>query len=160
MKTCGAKTRSGKKCKLRPMKGKKRCRMHGGKSTGPKTMAGKKKISRAKTKHGAYSKYLPLSTEERQFKLDFQKQWKNNRFKLTDEVVSDMLSNYLIHIHRGLKWADEKGKMWDFSRIGDATLRAFREMKTTPLGREGEDHNVKFDLMSILGKLNEKGKEK
>lgn len=34
-KYCGAKTRSGEPCKLPPMKGKKRCRLHGGKSTGP-----------------------------------------------------------------------------------------------------------------------------
>jgi len=34
-KYCGAKTRSGEPCKKPPMKGKKRCAMHGGKSTGP-----------------------------------------------------------------------------------------------------------------------------
>lgn len=34
-KICGAKTRSGHPCKKPPMKGKKRCANHGGKSTGP-----------------------------------------------------------------------------------------------------------------------------
>lgn len=32
--TCGAKTRSGGMCKKPPLKGKTRCRLHGGKSTG------------------------------------------------------------------------------------------------------------------------------
>lgn len=35
MPKCGAKTRNGGKCKLSPVNGKKRCKLHGGKSTGP-----------------------------------------------------------------------------------------------------------------------------
>lgn len=43
---CGAKTRSGGKCANPPVTGNKRCRMHGGKSTGPKNG------------HGIYRKIL------------------------------------------------------------------------------------------------------
>jgi len=32
-----------------------RCRLHGGKSTGPKTPEGKKKAAQANQKHGEYS---------------------------------------------------------------------------------------------------------
>jgi hypothetical protein len=32
-----------------------RCRLHGGKSTGPRTAEGLERMRRAKTKHGAYS---------------------------------------------------------------------------------------------------------
>lgn len=39
--SCGARTRAGSPCKLAPVKGKKRCRLHGGLSTGPKTPEGK-----------------------------------------------------------------------------------------------------------------------
>ena len=38
---CGAKTRAGGTCKAPAMWGKKRCRMHGGLSTGPKTAEGR-----------------------------------------------------------------------------------------------------------------------
>lgn len=61
---CGAKTRSGKPCKNYAMPNG-RCRLHGGKSTGPKD---KKKQSRSQQKnnnaekHGLFSKYLPEET--------------------------------------------------------------------------------------------------
>ena len=51
---CGAKTRSGEPCKRPPMIGKRRCRNHGGCSTGPKTDAGRKRIGLAQLKHGRY----------------------------------------------------------------------------------------------------------
>jgi hypothetical protein len=42
---CGAKTRVGG-CQVRAEPGKARCRFHGGKSTGPKTQAGRARIAR------------------------------------------------------------------------------------------------------------------
>ena len=56
-KRCGAKTRSGKPCKNGAMENG-RCRMHGGKSTGPP-----KENQNAK-KHGFFSKYIPQETLE------------------------------------------------------------------------------------------------
>lgn len=47
---CGAKTRAGKPCKKSPVAGKKRCRLHGGLSTGPA------KGSKNALKHGMYSR--------------------------------------------------------------------------------------------------------
>lgn len=44
---CNARTRSGHKCKNAPTVGKRRCRLHGGLSTGPRTMAGRLKCSYA-----------------------------------------------------------------------------------------------------------------
>ena len=44
---CGARTRSGTPCKCRALDGKKRCALHGGKSTGPKTEAGRAAIAAA-----------------------------------------------------------------------------------------------------------------
>lgn len=49
---CGAKTRAGAPCRALAMKNG-RCRMHGGKSTGPKTAAGLERMRRAKTIHGS-----------------------------------------------------------------------------------------------------------
>lgn len=41
--TCGARTRTGAPCKRKPVRGKKRCRNHGGLSTGPRTPEGRAK---------------------------------------------------------------------------------------------------------------------
>ena len=55
-KICGAKTRKGTPCEKPPMLGKRRCKLHGGASTGPKGKC-------ALETHGIYSKRL--SDEER-----------------------------------------------------------------------------------------------
>jgi hypothetical protein len=44
---CGAKTRARACCQVRAEPGKSRCRFHGGKSTGPKTQAGRARIAEA-----------------------------------------------------------------------------------------------------------------
>jgi hypothetical protein len=51
---CGAKTRSGNPCSKYPIVGKRRCRNHGGLSTGPKTAAGRARIAAANYKHGRF----------------------------------------------------------------------------------------------------------
>ncbi|MBC8590621.1 phage terminase small subunit [Wansuia hejianensis] len=62
-KTCGAKTRKGTPC-LRPAgwgtdhPGEGKCKLHGGKSTGPKDK-NKLKENKNAEKHGFFSKYLP-----------------------------------------------------------------------------------------------------
>ena len=52
---CGAKTRRGTACHAPAMRGKRRCRLHGGMSTGPRTSAGLARIRAANTRHGRYS---------------------------------------------------------------------------------------------------------
>ena len=51
---CGAKTRKGTPCKA-PAMANGRCRMHGGKSTGPRTPEGLERSRKANWKHGYYS---------------------------------------------------------------------------------------------------------
>jgi hypothetical protein len=55
-KRCGAKTRAGHPCKKAAMKGRERCRNHGGASTGPRTTEGRARIAAAQTKHGRLTK--------------------------------------------------------------------------------------------------------
>lgn len=56
-KRCGAKAkRTGKPCLGMAMRGKNRCRLHGGKSTGPKTVTGKERSENARLTHGLYTK--------------------------------------------------------------------------------------------------------
>jgi hypothetical protein len=52
---CGAKNRRGTPC-MCPAMPNGRCRLHGGLSTGPKTLAGIERIRQAVTKHGRYTK--------------------------------------------------------------------------------------------------------
>ena len=44
--TCKAVTRRGTRCRCKPVPGSRRCRFHGGLSTGPKTEAGKEQARR------------------------------------------------------------------------------------------------------------------
>ncbi len=52
---CGARTRKGKPCQ-QPAMANGRCRMHGGRSTGPRTPEGIERIRQSRTKHGLYTK--------------------------------------------------------------------------------------------------------
>lgn len=44
---CGAKTRKGQPCRNKSEPGKRRCKFHGGKSTGPRTAEGRARIAAA-----------------------------------------------------------------------------------------------------------------
>lgn len=50
--------RTKNRCGSPAMRGKKVCRMHGGKSTGPKTEAGRKRCAEAKTIHGKETRQI------------------------------------------------------------------------------------------------------
>ena len=56
---CRAKTRNGTPCLLMSEPGRKRCKFHGGKSTGPKTMEGRKRIAEAQRHRWAKMKTGP-----------------------------------------------------------------------------------------------------
>ena len=62
---CGAKTRSGGKCRKAPIKGKTRCRLHGGNSTGAKNNKARPKSKTNAITHGIYSHVF--TEEEKQF---------------------------------------------------------------------------------------------
>jgi len=51
---CGARTRAGCPCRAPAIHGKLRCRMHGGRSTGPCTAEGRARVAAARTTHGDY----------------------------------------------------------------------------------------------------------
>ena len=53
---CGAKTRRGTGCQHPANKKNGRCRLHGGASTGPRTLDGRERISQANLRHGKYTK--------------------------------------------------------------------------------------------------------
>jgi hypothetical protein len=53
---CGTRSRGGQPCRAPAVKGKRRCRMHGGLSTGPRTAEGLERSRRARWTHGRYSR--------------------------------------------------------------------------------------------------------
>jgi hypothetical protein len=67
---CGARTRGGSSCQA-PAMANGRCRLHGGRSTGPKTAEGIERIRRAVTKHGRYSAAAKI--EQQQIRAWFAK---------------------------------------------------------------------------------------
>lgn len=52
---CGERTRKGTPCKAKALRGKMRCKFHGGASTGPKTQAGRDRI--AETQRNLWAKW-------------------------------------------------------------------------------------------------------
>ena len=53
---CGARTKAGGECQRPAVKRTGRCTRHGGKSTGPRTQAGRDKIAALHTAHGRTTK--------------------------------------------------------------------------------------------------------
>ncbi|WP_428849225.1 HGGxSTG domain-containing protein [Thetidibacter halocola] len=50
---CGARTRKGTPCRAKSEPGKRRCRFHGGCSTGPRTPEGRERIAEAQRRRWA-----------------------------------------------------------------------------------------------------------
>ena len=62
---CLAKTRGGSPCQKAAIAGKGRCRLHGGASTGPRTVEGRARIAAANFKHGNRTKERLAENKER-----------------------------------------------------------------------------------------------
>jgi len=62
---CLAKTRKGGACHKPALKNKSRCQLHGGRSTGPRTEAGRARISALHYKHGMRTNQRIASDRER-----------------------------------------------------------------------------------------------
>lgn len=50
---CGARTRTGTSCRMTVEPGKTRCRLHGGKSTGPRSPEGRERVAEAQRQRWA-----------------------------------------------------------------------------------------------------------
>jgi hypothetical protein len=62
---CLAKTRRGTECQKPAIKGRVRCQLHGGRSTGPRTVEGRARIAAANLKHGNRTKKRLAENRER-----------------------------------------------------------------------------------------------
>ena len=61
------------------MEGKRRCRLHGDLSTGPKTAAGREAISAANTKHGRYKNWREKQAKEQYYRREIKRLMKQAR---------------------------------------------------------------------------------
>ena len=75
---CLAKTRRSTPCKKAALKGRNRCRLHGGCSTGPRTPEGKARCIAAHTKHGRRSR----EHVEKVKAINAELRWLTNQLKL------------------------------------------------------------------------------
>lgn len=63
-KTCGARNRKGGFCFMKPIPGKKRCRFHGGLSTGPRTEEGRARCAEANRRRWAAWRERKTASEQ------------------------------------------------------------------------------------------------
>ena len=90
---CGAKTRKRTSCKA-PAMANGKCRMHGGKSTGPRTQEGLEGSRKANWKHGYYSaesvalrRYTNWLLRESRAIIESVKGGKMDKFKGTIQII-------------------------------------------------------------------------
>ena len=57
----------GTPCEKFPVAGKRRCRLHGGASTGPKSKEGRARIAEAQLKHGRYVNWRARREREKYY---------------------------------------------------------------------------------------------
>ncbi len=129
-KKCGAKRRKGGKCEKYPMKEKERCGLHGGKSTGAKTVKGMAIRNAAPLKHGAYSKMFRtlLSQSEKKAHKEIIEGLESDEFKAADKIMRESIAMLLI----------TASKMDDPARILGEVRNQLKDLKVSRVGREGE----------------------
>lgn len=73
---CGARARQNnhQPCRQPAMKNRARCRLHGGKCTGPKTTKGKMKAAEANLKHGRYTEIAKIE----RMHMRMMMRWRND----------------------------------------------------------------------------------
>ena len=87
---CGAKTRRGTLCQRPARKASGRCRLHGGRSTGPKTQEGRAKIAAANLKTGEFTKEkITVQKEQAKIARDIRAQIKVIEHRLRREGIID-----------------------------------------------------------------------
>ena len=88
---CGAKTRRGTPCKT-PAMANGRCRMHGRKSTGPRTPEGLEQSRNANFKHGLYS---AESIAERRYISQLLRSSRETLEQVENNIENSVLSRFL-----------------------------------------------------------------
>jgi hypothetical protein len=167
---CNAKTTKGTLCKLYPSTGKTRCRLHGGASTGPKSLEGKiaSKIALIKTAirmpeeaaamirepgfqpDAEFGKQFCLNKYESDF-CDFFYKVVEEKLTITDRTQLFFAGQMAIMILRGITTSKNSGKAWDFSRMLDSLNRTLRELDLTRNAKSSNKREApKVDIMVMI----------
>ncbi len=133
-KKCGAKNRQGKPCRKHPMKGKQRCGLHGGKSTGAITPKGIANSAAGPLKHGAYSKMFRnlLSKADKKAHKEIIEGLESDEFNMADKIMKDSIAQLMIKASR----------MDDPTRLLGEVRNQLKDLKVSRVGREGEEHKI------------------
>ena len=84
---CCAKTRAGAPCLMRVVPGKRRCRFHGGMSTGPKTKAGRTRIAEAQRRRWrAFRAVIPLNKKARRRNTEISSQAVSGKSRIGTDI--------------------------------------------------------------------------
>jgi hypothetical protein len=128
------------------MKGKKRCRLHGGASTGPRTLKGRIKSAVGPLKHGARSKFLRsvFSRDERKLYNKVMRALNEDEYNAADEILKDQIATAVVAIQRLVR----AGK--DPSRLQSELRGLLKDHKISRVGREGEEVNLRIDIEERL----------
>jgi len=104
---CGAKTRAGTPCQQPAMRGKRRCRLHGGKSTGPRTPEGLERARKAPITHGRETAERRASRRAARARLKdlLRRSRELDGYPLRDPEVADVVECLLVEARR----SDEDG---------------------------------------------------
>lgn len=137
--TCGAKTRSGGECKKPPLKGKTRCKLHGGASIGAPIGS-----SNAKT-HGIYQKRLTKEEQEDYNELELgavDHELRLTRIMLGRALDAEIKANDLPELEEitknsgggdGIPYETKKSKRRDYSGLIDRLTSRIESLEKTRL---------------------------
>jgi hypothetical protein len=86
---CGARSKQNdhRPCRQPAIRNKKRCRLHGGLSTGPKTVEGRNRCAEVKFKHGMYAK----AAGREKMAMRMMMQWKKDLYEGNQSAHSNEL---------------------------------------------------------------------
>jgi len=122
---CGARTRAGCPCRAPAIRGKLRCRMHGGRSTGPRTEEGLTRLRIARTIHGHYG--AEVRARDRHL-ISLRRNWQITKDAIVylGRIPSDLLPPYL---SPGLSRAEERAALQAEAEAHAPWKRAIAEAK-------------------------------
>ncbi|MEC2073994.1 HGGxSTG domain-containing protein [Alkalihalophilus marmarensis] len=163
-KKCGAKTRQGTPCKKKPLKNG-RCRLHGGKSTGPKNKEKHRESLKGNKNAIVTGEYETISfdtlldDEKELYAIipeDINKQVKG-RYKILEIRTRRLMQRYTIEL--------EKNKP-DFrfiyrieealTRIDSRANELIREMRELSINETNDENRPLEQLVSVLDEIRKK----
>lgn len=165
-KTCGAKTRQGTPCKKAPLKNG-RCRLHGGKSTGPKNKE-KHRESLIGNKNAVFTcEYETISFDTL---LDYEKKvyemipeeitnQVKGRYKLLEIRTRRLMQRYTTELEKNKPDFRLINRLEEaLNRIDSRVYEIIREMRELSINNTEDEKKPLDELVSVLDEIRKKNK--